>query len=267
MAIFCWYTESMAFNARLGKEVFGLTPDELALFKRLSTPVKIQDYLDTLAINFEKKGPTNMSPRSVIREQKAHCFEGAMLAAVALWLHAGPNDSGPMILDMRVQGTDCHCITLYKRNGLWGAISKTNHAALRFRDPVYASVRELVMSYFHEAWDDATGKKNLRGWAGPFDLRNYRPECHPFAKRQKVSKSATKNSWGHDWVTSDADCNLIEDDIRYVPTISLFDGLFSNKKNKNAKKQSNNLKILRKPDKFEMITGTMTEWKREDPRT
>lgn len=241
------------FNAKLAKEKFGLTADEIALFRKLSTPIGIQDYLDTLAINFEKKGPTDMSPRSVIREQKAHCFEGAVLAALALWLHG----EDPLILDMRVESADCHCITLYRRNGLWGAISKTNHAALRFRDPVYASIRELLMSYFHEAWDDATGKKNLRGSAGPFNLKNYRPIYHPLEKRKKVSKSATEKCWGHDWATSDADCALMQDDMCYAETVSLFT-------NKTSRKS---LKCLRKPDGFEMITGTMTEWKREDPRT
>lgn len=249
----------MSFNVRLAKDTFGLTAEEVAIFRKLSTPIKIQDYLDTLAINFEKKGHTNMSPRTVIREQKAHCFEGAMLAALALWLHsglhAGPKEGkdncGPLILDMRVPMTgpgEGHCLALYKRDGLWGAISKTNHAALRFRDPVYASVRELLMSYFHENWDDATGKKLLRGYAGPFDLRKYKPQHFDIGKQK---------FWGTDWATSDNDCDMLERDIRYAPSVDLFP------KNKTAKI----LRNLRKPDKFEKITGTMTEWKREDPRT
>jgi hypothetical protein len=227
------------FNAKLGREFFGLTESELTIFKSLSTPIKIQDFLDTLPVNWEKKGQTNMSPRSVLREKKAHCFEGAMLATLALWLYG----EEPIILDLRVEKDPGHCLALYRRNGLWGAISKTNHAALRFRDPVYATIRELVLSYFHECWNDDTGKKNLRGFAGPFNMKAYK-SAHHIQRPQK---------WGTGWVTDDADCNLLEDDMRYVSTVRLFP---------NA-----NIRYLRKPDKMEMITGTMTEWKIGDPRT
>ncbi len=235
------------FDAKLAKSV-GLTDAEISIFRKLSTPIKIQDFLDTLAINFEKKGNTNMSPRSVLREQKAHCFEGAMFAALALWL----NGEAPIILDLRVRKDACHCVTLYKRNGLWGAISKTNHAALRFRDPVYATIRELVLSYFHECWNDDTGKKNLEGYAGPFDLRKYVPEHHGLRMKGTSSKDAAKK-WGTEWAIDDSNCSLLEDDIRYVPTVRIF--------------PQTNARYLRKPDAMEMVTGTMTEWKIEDPRT
>ena len=76
--------------------MFGLNRSELTILRRLSTPRKIQDFLDHLPINFEKQGDTHMSPRRVLRERKAHCVEGALLAAVALWLRGQP----PLLLDL-----------------------------------------------------------------------------------------------------------------------------------------------------------------------
>src|SRR3954471_11918592 len=104
--------------------MFNLTKDELKVLRKLNTPIKIQDFLDTLPINFEKLGDTQMSPRRVLREKKAHCIEGALLAATALWLHG----KEPLLLDLKaVPHDDDHVVALYKINGLWGAISKTNH--------------------------------------------------------------------------------------------------------------------------------------------
>jgi hypothetical protein len=243
------------FDRKLGIRL-GLDESELVLFKKLTTPIRIQDYLDTLAINWEKDGSIDMSPRSVIRAGKAHCFEGAMFAALALWL----NGEEPLILTVDVVGADGHCIALYKRNGLWGAISKTNHAALRFRDPVYRTVRELVMSYFHECWNDDTGKKNLRGYSGPFNMRRYVPHHHKYLfsqKNKKDEKSRKKTIrrkfWETVWVTDDRNCELLQDDIRYAHSTRLF--------------PDSAIRHFRKPDKMEMVTGTMTEWKKEDPRT
>ena len=149
-----------------------LTPPEQAIFKRLSTPQKIQDYLDTLPINFEMTGETCMSPRATIRAKTAHCIEGAFLAAAALAYHGHT----PLLMDFQTLLDDeDHVITLFKQNGRWGAISKTNHAILRYRDPVYATPRELALSYFHEylMWD---GRKSLIAYSAPFDLSRFPPE-------------------------------------------------------------------------------------------
>ena len=109
-------------------------------FRKLSSPRAIQDYLDTLPINFELKGETNRSPRRVLRDRTAHCFEGAVFAAAALAYHGRP----PLLVDFEALPTDeSHVVTLFRHNGYWGAISKTNHALLRWRDPVYRSLREL----------------------------------------------------------------------------------------------------------------------------
>jgi hypothetical protein len=110
-----------------------LAPREQAIFRKLSSGQKIQDYLDALPINFEHRGETYMSPRRVIRTKTAHCFEGALLAAAALAVHGQP----PLLMDFRTAPTDeDHVVALFRSGGLWGAISKTNHAILRYRDPV-----------------------------------------------------------------------------------------------------------------------------------
>ncbi len=149
-----------------------LTADEKKLFQKLSTPQKIQDYLEALPINFEYKGETYYSPRKMMQEKTAHCFEGAVFAAAVLAFHG----EKPLLMDFQtVPADEDHVIALYKQNGFRGAISKTNHSVLRFRDPVYASPRELAMSYFHEylEWD---GNKSLRHFSGAIDLSKYSPE-------------------------------------------------------------------------------------------
>jgi hypothetical protein len=149
--------------------MFGLTHDELRTLKRLSSPVKIQDFLDGLPYNFEPEGDTCMSPRRVLEERRAHCIEGAMVAALALRLQG----ERPLLMDLTAAPHDLdHVIALYRRHGHWGAVSKTNHAVLRFRDPVYQTVRELAMSYFHEYTDD-DGNKTLRSFSRPMDLRRF----------------------------------------------------------------------------------------------
>ncbi|MEK7065905.1 MAG: hypothetical protein AAB938_00970, partial [Patescibacteria group bacterium] len=150
--------------------MFGLSEKEWGTLKRLSTPHKIQDFLDTLPINFEKSGDTCLSPRAVLREKKAHCIEGALLAATALWI-AGKR---PLLLDFKTTPEDeDHVVALFKENGYWGALSKTNHAVLRFRDPIYRTVRELALSYFHEYFMVETGKKTLKSFSRPFSLKRF----------------------------------------------------------------------------------------------
>lgn len=126
--------------------MYGLTPKEYQFLKRLNTPNKIQDYLDTLPINYEKSGETYHSPRFVLQHKKAHCLEGALLAAVALMIQGYK----PLLLDLRTTSRDTdHVVASENFNGYWGAISKTNHAVLRYRDPIYKTPRELALSYFH----------------------------------------------------------------------------------------------------------------------
>lgn len=144
---------------------------ELSIFKKLSTPAGIQDFLDAIPINFEEHGDTCMSPRRVLETKKAHCMEGAMFAAAALRMHGHP----PLVLDLKTSlyADDVdHVVAPFRVRGRWGAISKTNHPVLRYRDPIYQSIRELVLSYFHEYFMDS-GKKTLRSYSLPLDLSRF----------------------------------------------------------------------------------------------
>jgi len=147
-----------------------LTRQEFALLRRLDSPEKIQRFLYSLKQNFEPNGDSCNSVRVVLRTRRAHCIEGAMLAACALWIHGEP----PLLLDMQAVHDYDHVIALFRRRGCWGAISKTNGIGLRWRDPVYASLRELSMSYFHEYYN-RRDHKTLRTYSRPFDLRRLDP--------------------------------------------------------------------------------------------
>jgi len=152
------------------REDLGLTRAEFALLERLDTPQKIQAYLYALKQNFEVDGDTCRPVRQVLQVGRAHCIEGAMLAACALWVHGEP----PLLLDMRAVRDFDHVVALFRRHGRWGAISKTNGIGLRWRDPVYRTVRELAMSYFHE-YTNRRDHKTLREYSLPFDLRRIDP--------------------------------------------------------------------------------------------
>jgi hypothetical protein len=143
-----------------------LSDSERKVFRALNSPQKIQNFLETLPINFERAGETCMSARRVLREKKAHCLEGALFAAAALYFHGEP----PLLLDLvSAKGDFDHVVALFLHNGRFGAISKTNHATLRYREPVYRSARELALSYFHEYITDK-GQKMLRKFSRPFAI-------------------------------------------------------------------------------------------------
>jgi hypothetical protein len=152
------------------REELGLTRAEFAALRRLDTPAKIQAFLYRLKQNFEPDGDTCNSVRVVLRRRRAHCIEGATLAACALWMHGEP----PLLLDLQAVHDLDHVVALFRRNGCWGAISKTNGIGLRWRDPIYRSLRELAMSYFHEYYN-ARDAKTLRAYSRPFDLRRLSP--------------------------------------------------------------------------------------------
>lgn len=215
---------------RLTRALSGLTQREFSTLKKLSTPSKIQDYLDSLPMNWEKAGDTHLSPRRVLEERKAHCIEGALLAATALWI-AGET---PLILNLSARfgkGDFDHVIALYKRNGYYGAISKTNHATLRFRDPVYRTPRELALSYFHEWFIDATGEKTLECYSKPLDMRTF----------------------GTSWITAPTDLWEVADALSSLPHYNLV--------------PKGNLRYVRNADKMERAAGLLVEWPRSDART
>jgi hypothetical protein len=159
----------VTFQAKLARDM-GLTSEEIAVFRKLGTPSKIQDYVSAMPTNFEEQGETCYSVRAALRESKCHCIEGAFIAACALMLHGRP----ALLLDFQAKGDDDHVCALFKQAGCWGAISKSNSIWLRWRDPVYRSVRELAMSCFHEYVKET--RKTLRRISKPFDIGAYRPE-------------------------------------------------------------------------------------------
>src|SRR5262245_22407161 len=119
---------------RARRDRLGLSASEFAVLERLDTPQKIQAWLNATPINHELDGETVLSVREVIRQRRAHCIEGAMFAACALWAHGDP----PLVVHLDCDLSDYpHVIAVFRRHGHWGAISKTNGSPLRYRDPIY----------------------------------------------------------------------------------------------------------------------------------
>jgi len=164
-----------------------------------------------------------MSPRMVLRTGRCHCIEGALLAAAALRLHG----HRPLIVDLTANDRDQdHVIAVFKQHGHWGAISKTNHAVLRYREPVYKTIRELVMSYFHEYFDDK-GRKNLRSYSRPIDLSRFDNQ---------------------NWMTSEEDVWCIPNHLVDVPHQKIM-----------SRPQ---IATLRKADRIELKAGDVVQFKK-----
>lgn len=145
-----------------------LTKGELSLLRSLRTPEKVQAYLDRIPYNLEPDGDTLRSPRRVMRDRTAHCAEGAFFAAAAFRVNGRP----PLIVDLEAVRDDDHILAVYRDRGLWGAVATSKFAGLRFRAPVYRTVRELVMSYFDDYynWD---GERTLRAYSRPISLARF----------------------------------------------------------------------------------------------
>ncbi len=153
------------------REDLGLDRTEYAILRGLRTPQQIQAFVNAIPINHEIGGETVLSVREVLAHRRAHCIEGALLAACALWIRGDP----PRILRLDCDASDYpHVVALFRRGACWGAISKSNGVALRYRDPVYRNLRELAISYFHE-YSTPGGRKTLRSYAVPLDLRRVDP--------------------------------------------------------------------------------------------
>jgi hypothetical protein len=146
-----------------------LTRAERAVLRSLRTPVRVQQFLDEeIGYNKEPDGETCRSPRCVLRDRIAHCMEGAMLAAAALRFHGHP----PLILSLDAVRDDGHVLAVFRANGGWGAVAKSNYAGLRFREPIYRTPRELAVSYF-EHYYNLKAEKTLRGYSRPVNLRRF----------------------------------------------------------------------------------------------
>jgi hypothetical protein len=146
-----------------------LTPDEAELLAGLNSPVKIQAFLDTCPYRPEY---SDLSPLSVLRQRKAHCLDGGFFAAAALRRLGYP----PLVVDLLPDPgmDDDHILAIFKRSGLYGAVAKSNFSGLRFRDPIYRSLRELVMSYFEDFYN-LDGVKTLRYYSRPANLARFDP--------------------------------------------------------------------------------------------
>jgi hypothetical protein len=205
------------------REDLGLARNEFAILQRLSTPQKIQEFLNAIPSNHEMGGETILSVREVLRQRRAHCIEGAFVAACALWIHGEP----PLVLHLDCDTSDVpHVITLFRRGGSWGAVSKTNGAVLRYRDPVYRSLRELALSYFHE-YCNKRGHKTLRSYSAAFDLRRVDPE---------------------QWVTRGSACQEINDRLAALRHYALI-----------SRRQE---KVLTRRDAFEREVGKNLQYPR-----
>jgi hypothetical protein len=146
------------------------TSEERKILTSLNTPAKIQDFVNTLRFRIVGNNETCLSPRSVLKHREAQCVEGAIFAAAALRFHG----FAPRIVDLVATHNDAdHVIAVFQIGTYWGAISKTNHGVLRYREPVYRSLRELVMSYFHEYFLQSTRKKTLRSYSKPVNLSRF----------------------------------------------------------------------------------------------
>jgi len=141
---------------------------ELAVFRRLGSPERIQRFLDDLAYNKEPDGPTCRSPRRVLRDRTAQCMEGALFGAAALRVLGHP----PLLLDLEAVRDDDHVLAIFRLRGHWGAVAKSNYTGLRYREPVYRTLRELAMSYF-EHYFNLRKEKTLRNYSRPVNLRRF----------------------------------------------------------------------------------------------
>ena len=141
------------------------TKAERSVFDPLQTPEKLQHFLNRMDYD---PAPGTASPRRALQERKANCFEGAMLAAAVFRYHGRP----PLIVDMRSWNDDDHVLAVFRHNDAWGCVAKSNYTVLRFREPVYRTIRELMMSFF-DVYFNPIGQKTLRQFSSPFDLSRF----------------------------------------------------------------------------------------------
>ncbi|KKU49622.1 MAG: hypothetical protein UX71_C0010G0032 [Parcubacteria group bacterium GW2011_GWA1_47_10] len=199
---------------------------EKTLFEKLNTPAKVQDFLNRVPFNFERQNgrtvETLRSPLFTLRHNRAHCFEGALLGAYILSRHGFK----PYLLHLKAEKEDYdHVIVPFKSGKFWGALSKTNHAVLRYREPVYKNIRELALSYFHEYFLN-NGRKTLRQYSAPFNLGTLK-----------------KN-----WEVAEGNLWYIDKKLDKVKHYDIIPKSY--------------LRKLRKAEKIEILAGKITEWKK-----
>src|SRR6202045_3373870 len=141
------------------------TASELRKLRSMKDPHGIQKFLDVAPYHL---ADTAWSPRRVLAEQTAHCLEGAIFAAAALRANGYP----PLLLDFEAEHDTDHVIAIYREDGCWGAVAKSNYTGCRYREPVYRSLRELAMSYFN-AYFNMRRERTLRTFSRPLNLTRF----------------------------------------------------------------------------------------------
>lgn len=207
--------------------MLSFTKKEKLFLQKLNTPAKVQDFLNSIKFNFEKETEDEKStgvlrsPLFTLRSKKAHCFEGALLGAYVLSLHGFT----PYLMHLKAEKGDYdHVVAPFKVNGFWGALSKTNHAVLRYREPIYKNIRELAMSYFHEYFLD-NGRKTLR----------------------QYSKLLNLNTFEKNWEVLEGDLWGIDEELDKIKHYDIL--------------PKNFIKKLRKADVVEIKAGKIVEYK------
>ena len=158
----------------------GLPRGVESTLRSLRTPHRIQNFINRIPWNYEEDGHTARSVAGVLEHNVAHCIEAAFVGAAALALAGNP----PLLMDMgAARGDVDHVVALFRRRGLWGAISKSNSPLLRYRDPIHRSLRELSISFFPQYVKGR--RKTIRTYYVPVDLRKHDPAL---------------------WVTREGDC-------------------------------------------------------------
>jgi hypothetical protein len=202
--------------------MFSFTKKEKKMLQKLNTPAKVQDFINGLEFNFEKHGETLRSPLFALRAKSGHCFEGALLGAYILSLHGFT----PYLIHLKTTKDDYdHVIAPFKVGGFWGALSKTNHAVLRYREPIYKNIHELSMSYFHEYFLD-NGRKTLRQYSELFNL----------------------NTLKKSWITDEKNLWYIDKKLDKIKHYNIVPRSY--------------LKNLRKADRLEIKAGKIVEYKK-----
>ena len=145
---------------------FGLTRREASFLRALTPPWRIQRFLDGL--DYDVRGEGCRSPRRVLRERKVQCMDGALLGAAALRLQG----YRPLIVDLEAVFDDDHVLAVFRQDGRWGAVARSNYSGLRYREPLHRTVRELALSYF-ENYFNLRRQKTLRRFSRPVDLSRF----------------------------------------------------------------------------------------------
>lgn len=204
----------------------GFTKKEKTLIKKLNTPAKVQDFLSRLRFNFEQGGETLRSPLFSLHNRSAHCLEGALLGAYILSQHGFT----PYLMHLKAVKQDYdHVVAPFKAGKLWGALSKTNHAVLRYREPIYKNIRELALSYFHEYFLNSgpvPGQKTLRQYSAVLNL----------------------NTFEKGWEKMEGDLWGIDEELDKIKHYNIMPKSY--------------IKKLRKADRVEIQAGKIVEWKR-----